>query len=138
MQAEFLISQGRICFADDIEAWNFGPVVPAVLHEFMRFGSCFIMPVTHYFVEDKNKFFNIRKVEFKDNIISDEDKSVIDEVVDCFADYSSVDLTDLTLKQLPWQNAYSSWWKSVITTESIKEYFSSRNWNCTEEVQKVI
>ena len=75
---------------------------------------------------------------FRDNIISDEDKSVIDEVVDCFADYSSVDLTDLTLKQLPWQNAYSSWWKSVITTESIKEYFSSRNWNCTEEVQKVI
>ena len=126
VQAEFLISQGRICFADDIEAWNFGPVVPAVLHEFMRFGSCFIMPVTHYFVEDKNKFFNIRKVEFKDNIISDEDKSVIDEVVDCFADYSSVALTELTLKQLPWKNAYSGCCRNVITAESIRNYFLSR------------
>ena len=131
VQAEFLIFQGRVCFADGIEAWDFGPVIPAVLHEFMRFGSCFIMPVTHYFVEDENKYFNIRKVEFKDNVISDEDKTVIDEVVDYFADYSSVDLTNLTQKQPPWQNAYSGCCRSVIATESIKEYFSNRGQNCT-------
>lgn len=138
VQAEFLISQGRVCFADGIEAWDFGPVIPAVLHEFMRFGSCFILPVTHYFVEDENKYFNIRKVEFKDNVISDEDKAAIDEVVDYFADYSSVDLTNLTQKQPPWQNAYSGCCRSVIATESIKEYFSNREQNCTKKVQKVI
>ena len=126
VQAEFLISQGRVCFADDIEAWNFGPVVPTVFREFKVFGSCLIMPVTHYFVEDKNEFFNIRKVEFKDNLISDEDKAVIDEVVNYFADFSSVALTELTLKQFPWKNAYSDCCRNVITAESIRNYFLSR------------
>ena len=123
VQAKFLISQGRVCFADNIEAWDFGPVVPAVFREFKVFGSCLIMPVTHYFVEDKNEFFNIRKVEFKDNLISDEDKAVIDEVVDYFADFSSVALTELTFKQFPWKNAYSECCRNVITAESIRDYF---------------
>lgn len=126
VQAEFLIFQGRLCFADDIEAWDFGPVVPAVLHEFLRFGSCFIPPVTHYFVDDKNAYFGIMKVEFLDRTISDEDKAAIDEVVDYFAEYSSVDLTDLTQKQKPWTDAYCRDCQNIIPVEAIRSYFAER------------
>lgn len=126
VQAEFLISQGRLCFADDIEAWNFGPVVPAVLHEFLRFGSCFIPPVIHYFIDDENAFFGIRKVEFRDCTISDEDKAVINEVVDYLADYSAVDLTELTQKQKPWVDAYCRDCQNVIPASSIRSYFAER------------
>lgn len=126
VQAEFLISQGRPCFADDIEAWDFGPVVPAVLHEFLRFESCSIPPVVHYFIDDKNAYFGIRKVEFRDCTISDEDKAVIDDVVDCFADYSAVDLTDLTQKQKPWADAYCRDCQNVIPVEAIRLYFAER------------
>ena len=126
VQAEFLISQGRLCFADDIEAWDFGPVVPAVLHEFLRFGSCFIPPVTHYFVDDKNAYFGIRKVKFSDCTISNEDKSVIDEVVNYFADYSSADLTDLTQKQKPWTDAYCRYCRNIIPVDSIRLYFAEK------------
>lgn len=126
VQAEFLISHGRLCFADDIEAWDFGPVVPAVLHEFLRFGSCSIPPVTHYFVDDKNAFFGIRKVVFKDCTISDKDKSVIDDIVDYFVDYSAADLTDLTQKQKPWTDAYCRDCQNVIPASSIGSYFAER------------
>ena len=126
VQAEFLISNGRLCFADDIEAWDFGPVVPAVLHEFLRFGSCSIPPVTHYFRDDENAFFGIRKVEFRDRTISDEDKSVINEVVDYLADYSAVGLTDLTQKQKPWIDAYCRDCQNVIPASSIRLYFEER------------
>lgn len=126
VQAEFLISQGRLCFADDIEAWDFGPVVPAVLHEFLRFGSCFIPPVIHYFIDDENAFFGIRKVEFRDCTISDEDKAVINEVVDYLADYSAVDLTDLTQKQKPWIDAYCGYCRNIIPTDTIRSYFADR------------
>lgn len=126
VQAEFLISQGRPCFADNIEAWDFGPVIPAVLHEFLRFGSCSIPPVVHYFIDDENAFFCIRKVELRDCTISDEDKAVIDEVVDHFADYSAVDLTDLTQKQKPWIDAYCGYCRNIIPVESIRSYFADR------------
>lgn len=126
VQAEFLISQGRTCFTDDIEAWNFGPVVPAVFREFKIFGSFHIPPVKHYYVEDESQPFNFRRVVFYDIEITDEDKTVIDEVVDCFAYYSSAALTELTLKQLPWKNAYSNCCKNVITAESIRNYFLNR------------
>ena len=39
VQAEFLVSVGSPCFAEEIEAWDFGPVVPEVYHEFKIFGS---------------------------------------------------------------------------------------------------
>ena len=126
VQAEFLISQGMVCFADNIEAWDFGPVVPAVLHEFLRFGSCSIPPVTRYFVDDKNAFFGIRKVEFVDRTISDEDKAVIDEVIDYFANYSSVGLTNLTQKQKPWVDAYCRYCRNIIPVDSIRSYFTDR------------
>lgn len=124
VQAEFLISQGRVCFADDIEAWDFGPVVPAVFREFKLFGSFHIPPLKHYYIEDESQPFNFRRVVFYDIEITDEDKTVIDEVVDYFADCSSVELTDLTQKQLPWQNAYIKHLKIVISPQSIKEYFT--------------
>lgn len=39
VQAYYLISSGNPCFGDRIEAWDFGPVVPVVYHEFKRFGE---------------------------------------------------------------------------------------------------
>lgn len=39
VQAYFLIKKGKPCFRDDIEAWDFGPVVPSVYREYKRYGG---------------------------------------------------------------------------------------------------
>jgi len=45
IQKAFL-KQGSIAFADDIEAWQFGPVVPNVYYKFCGYGA---MPITSSF-----------------------------------------------------------------------------------------
>lgn len=39
VQAEFLVELHAPCFSEEIEAWDFGPVVPEVYHEYKHFGS---------------------------------------------------------------------------------------------------
>lgn len=39
IQAEFLVKKDEPCFEEIIEAWDFGPVIPAVYQEFKVFGS---------------------------------------------------------------------------------------------------
>ena len=38
-QAEFLVMKGVPCFNDEIEAWDFGPVVPKVYRKYKIYGS---------------------------------------------------------------------------------------------------
>ena len=45
IQKEFLLHD-RIAFSDEIEAWQFGPVVPNVYYKFCGFGA---MPITNDF-----------------------------------------------------------------------------------------
>lgn len=48
IQKDFLI-RDSIAFTDDIEAWQFGPVVPNVYYKFCGFGA---MPITSVFEVD--------------------------------------------------------------------------------------
>ena len=55
IQKEFL-SKGKMAFADDIEAWQFGPVVPDVYYYFCGFGA---MPISmmqgEYSIEEQDE-----------------------------------------------------------------------------------
>lgn len=46
IQKDFLQNKGITAFSDEIEAWQFGPVVPNVYYAFCGFGS---MPITSTF-----------------------------------------------------------------------------------------
>ena len=76
---------------------------------------------------DKDNVWNSKRVEFEDTAISDDDKSLIDKVVDKFADYSATDLVSLTQKQSPWINTYIPYQNKEITIESMMEYFKVDN-----------
>ena len=110
IQAAFLITKNRPCFKEEIEAWGFGPVVPVVYREYKAYGGVCI------------PHFTDRPIE----TIEKEDMVLIDEIVEFCKPYSSVDLTDVSMKQDPWRMVYSRYRKKVvISNESIKEYFSS-------------
>ena len=56
--------------------------------------------------------------------IKDEDKVLIDKVIDKFADYSATDLVSLTHRQSPWIDAYAPHHNNEITIDAIREYFN--------------
>lgn len=108
VQAEFLVSRNQPCFAEKIEAWDFGPVVPIVYQKYKIFGSANIPVVGHRITV----------------IIPHADRILIDEIVDECAKYSASTLVDITHHQTPWIRAHNEGYNSVISNESIKEYFT--------------
>lgn len=108
IQAEFLVSIGAPCFNEEIEAWDFGPVVPEVYHEYKSFGnSNIILP------EDDELPF-----------IRETDRNRIKGMVDEGAQYSASDLVRITHNQAPWKNAYKRYYNNVITKDAIQDYFT--------------
>lgn len=124
IQSYFMITNGNPCFDDKIEAWDFGPVIPAAYHEYKQYGYGNIPPVNSYIVYEGSGILDLKRVKFDDSIISDDDKLLINKVVDKFADYSSTALVSLTHHQSPWIDAYSPDYSNEITTASLSEYFS--------------
>ena len=110
IQAYFLIQTKKPCFLEEIEAWDFGPVIPEVYRKYKQFGSTNIQARCRNLEEIQKEF-------------KKEDRKRIEEVVDRFAVFSAADLTTLTQNQAPWNNAFGSGEK-VIRCENILEYFS--------------
>lgn len=111
VQAEFLVSTPYPCFKDRIEAWDFGPVVPNVYHQYKLFGSS-IIPA---------RMNDILVPYFED--ISFEDQLMINSIVDDASRYTASQLVQITHNQAPWKNAYRRGFNNVISNEAIRDYF---------------
>lgn len=108
VQAEFLVTKNQPCFAEEIQAWDFGPVVPDVYYTYRMFGSANIPCIGKSRVSQ---------------IISSSDKELLDGIIDECSKYSASALVEITHNQTPWMEAYKPGWNNEITPESIKEYF---------------
>ncbi|MCI8639686.1 MAG: DUF4065 domain-containing protein [Coprococcus sp.] len=109
VQAEFLVTKNQPCFAEEIEAWDFGPVVPSVYYEYRVFGGANI-PCIGRTVGKRS--------------ISARDREILNGIIDECADYSASALVDITHSQTPWIKAYEQdGYNNEITIESIKAYF---------------
>lgn len=106
IQAAFLVYKGFSCFEEEIEAWDFGPVVPEVYREYKVFGN-------------SNIFLFDRKIPD----ISEEDREMINDMVDQCSEYSAAALVRITHDQAPWKHAYKKYYNNIITKRSIEEYF---------------
>lgn len=126
IQAYFLINKKdhTPCFNEKIEAWDFGPVIPKAYHEYKQYGSGDIPTIESYILFDKNDVWNSERVEFNDTTINDNDKKLIDRVVDKFSDYSATDLVSLTHRQSPWIDVYVPYQNNEITINAIRKYFN--------------
>lgn len=108
VQAEFLVTKNQPCFAEKIQAWDFGPVVPDVYYAYRMFGSANIPCIGK------------SRVSY---IISPSDKELLNGVIDECSKYSASALVEITHNQTPWIDAYEPGCNNEITQESIKEYF---------------
>jgi len=110
------------CFNEDIEAWNFGPVIPEVYHEFKQFGSGKIPPIKEYY-DFSNGVWDIKLKSFSEDLIDSKDREIIISMVDLCSQRSASDLVRITHDQAPWKSAYRPYQNNVISKESILSYF---------------
>lgn len=104
-QAYYLSKIGKPLFSDNIEAWEYGPVVPSVYRKFRPNGSNPIICE-----EDKSS-------------LSLEDKETLKKVWETFGGYSASRLVDITHAHIPWQEASQSASK-IISQKAIKDYYA--------------
>ncbi|MEG1470802.1 MAG: DUF4065 domain-containing protein [Anaerovoracaceae bacterium] len=103
-QGTVLAITGKDLFLEPIVAWRHGPVVEAVYHEYKSFGASGIE-----FEE-----------EFDFNDFEDDVQNILENVYDCFGQYSAWKLRNMTHEETPWINTAIN---SIIDNDVIKEYF---------------
>lgn len=103
-QGCFLAVTDKPLFLDDIVAWQHGPVVECVYHEYKANGANGI-----HFTDD-----------FDFSEFTDEENALLKEVYDTFGQYSAWKLRNMTHAETPWLTTEQS---KVIAPEKIKEYF---------------
>ena len=111
-QAWSLVRLGRPLFDENIEAWQYGPVVPSVYNAF-----------------NKYKRSNITEVHgtYSPDSFSDEELQLLIDIQREYGKYAASTLVDMTHKKgSPWEQVYDGS-KHVISNDSIKEYFIKEN-----------
>lgn len=108
IQVNFLVNKKEPCYNEKLTAWDFGPVVEEVYHEYFYYGCGVIPP-------DK----------FKNKISNREDEQLMNDMLDCMSKYSISALVQIVTKQDPWENAYHSTWNidHEISRKSIVDYY---------------
>jgi len=104
-QSYYLAKLGKQLFVENLEAWNYGPVVIEVYRKFKRHRSNPII-----IAKDKS-------------ILTEKDKEVLRKIWDTFGGYSASRLVDIVHAHTPWKEAYASTNK-VISRKAIKDYYS--------------
>ena len=118
VQGIFMVNYGKPLFDEECQAWEHGPVYKQVYNMFKGF--------KYSPIDDK------RFVIFKNKIqlLTNEEKEVIDMVVNSFGMYSGKTLEYLTHKEAPWDDAFDGdcvcgYTNEPITKEAIRDYFKS-------------
>lgn len=129
VQGFFLCIKNEPCFNEEIEAWDFGPVVPDVYHRYKIFGSNSISMTDYYeYVEyDGNDKIHFKKRRLDEISFIDIDKKIINMVLEQLKGYSATTLVNITHQQEPWCKVYNPYERNIlISNESIKKYFEKR------------
>ncbi|MCI1290159.1 MAG: DUF4065 domain-containing protein [Lactobacillus sp.] len=109
IQAASLAVNGERLFPDDIVAWKYGPVIPAV-HDKYKGQRGIVGEITEKDLQD------YRDLE-KDAKTAD----LLNSVYEIYGYSSAYDLMKQTHKEAPWQNTPQS---SVISDQAIKNFYS--------------
>jgi len=101
--------RGAPLFQDPIEAWDHGPVVPSLYHQYKQHGSQPIPVVADFNWDD----------------LEEVDREALADIYDYYAQFSAWRLRNMTHEETPWIEA-SKRPNKAITVEALVEYFSQQ------------
>lgn len=96
-------------FSDDIQAWQYGPVIPSVYHKYKKYG------------------FDIIKRTNDKITISKEEIESLDITLDYYGQMQAFELVMRTHNESPWRDAYNPNKRNItITTDSIYNFYKDK------------
>lgn len=108
-----LVKLGKPLFSDEIQAWDYGPVIPDVYHTFKVCGKNPIAEPSESFDESR---------------LSSEEISLLIDVYTSYGKYTPGELITMTHKRGgPWDRVYKEHGNEPISLKLIGEYFSANN-----------
>lgn len=118
-----LAIRGEPLISDEIQAWQYGPVIPVLYNEFKNCGRSRIEDyATSHHINTSDFTFS-----FKPEVVSRDDEDVVLLANKVWAKYghlSGPQLSDLTHRDsTPWSAAYTLSPRSNISNEAIKNHF---------------
>jgi len=108
VQAKVLVETGYPCFDDEMEAWDYGPVVPVVYNAYKQYGN---LPIL------ENQTIS--------ELISAETQNYMREILNYFGSTPTFGLVQITHNQTPWIEAKKNGRHSRISAESIRKFFAA-------------
>lgn len=106
-QGLYLAKYGEPLFEDEIEAWDYGPVVKSVYHDYKSFGAgAIFIPLA-----DRGKGLSKRV------------RKLLSAVYIALGQYSASKLMHMTHSEAPWKQTYTSKTK-VISVDSMRNFFT--------------
>lgn len=102
-QGFYLAINDTPLFKEDIVAWQYGPVVPEIYHEYKSSGAGAILLPQNEKVDVNNKAIELIK-----------------EVYEVYGQYSALKLMDMTHNEAPWIETPIG---EVISHEALRNYF---------------
>lgn len=125
VQAAFLVEKGEPCFSDDLKNWRHGPVVPVVYSEYKRYLNNVIKDRQTGFSQltlDENINIIVISEEYSESKFKEEDRDLINKVVDALARFKPWELVDRTHREDPWFKDTEG--DETISDKYILNYFS--------------
>lgn len=96
-------------FSDNIQAWQYGPVVPSVYHKYKKYG-----------------FDTIKCTNSKINVSKEEIES-LDIALNYYGQMQAFELVTRTHNESPWRDVYNpNKRNTVITTDSIYHFYKDK------------
>ena len=108
----------RPLFAEGIEAWDHGPVVPDLYHTYKKYGASVITAPEGY---------------DPDQALSAQEQALLNDVYLSYGQYTAWKLRDLSHEESPWKDAYSKGSGTIITPDAMKIYFRENLIEPTQE-----
>jgi uncharacterized phage-associated protein len=101
------VRDGAPLFPEEIKAWQYGPVVEEIYHEYKEYGANAI-PAPESFDASK---------------ISLDVREILDEVATVYGQFSASRLMNMTHEEPPWKTTDP---KAVITHDKMRDYFKTQ------------
>lgn len=103
IQGLYLVNYGLGIFKEDIQKWQYGPVVPEVYHSFKDYGSSKIKRTEPEIILNKTSTkFSFEVKEFDESNIEEKDKLFIRTITDTLLGFPAFKLVEATHQHKGW------------------------------------